>query len=92
MVQLVNKKRLRLPDTMRTTLQGCIYANVQGGAIVYTDDFSSYVGLMEDYVHETVCHSGKEFVKGLVHTNGIESVWALLKRGYLSWCLSQNVL
>ncbi len=29
-----------------------------------------------------VKHSAKEYVNGMVHTNGIESVWALLKRGY----------
>jgi len=32
--------------------------------------------------HEVVNHSAKEFVRGMVHTNGIDSVWALLKRGY----------
>ncbi len=31
---------------------------------------------------ETVNHSAKEFVNGMAHTNGIESVWAVLKRGY----------
>ena len=32
--------------------------------------------------HESVKHSVKEFVNGMAHTNGIESVWAVLKRGY----------
>ena len=32
--------------------------------------------------HETVKHSVSEYVNGMVHTNGIESFWALLKRGY----------
>ena len=31
---------------------------------------------------ETVKHSVKEYVNGMAHTNGIESVWAVLKRGY----------
>ena len=34
------------------------------------------------YSHETVNHSVKEFVNGMASTNGIESVWAVLKRGY----------
>ena len=33
------------------------------------------------YRHETVCHVGGEYARGEVSTNGIESVWALLKRG-----------
>ena len=33
------------------------------------------------YDHETVNHSAKEYVRGDVHTNGIESVWAVMKRG-----------
>ena len=34
------------------------------------------------YRHGTVKHSAKEFVNGMAHTNGIESVWSVLKRGY----------
>ena len=30
-----------------------------------------------------VKHSVKEYVKGQAHTNGIESFWAMLKRGYM---------
>jgi hypothetical protein len=29
-----------------------------------------------------VNHSAKHYVEGMAHTNGIESVWAVLKRGY----------
>ena len=32
--------------------------------------------------HEAVNHSAKEYVNGMAHTNGIESVWAVIKRGY----------
>ena len=34
------------------------------------------------YLHRTVNHSAKRFVDGMAHTNGIESVWAVLKRGF----------
>ena len=34
------------------------------------------------FEHETVKHSVSEYVNGMAHTNGIESFWALLKRGY----------
>ncbi len=32
--------------------------------------------------HKTVKHSVSKFVNGMAHTNGIESFWSLLKRGY----------
>jgi len=51
------------------------------GALVCTDEHASYRGLV-DFVHKTVNHSAGEYVDGEVHTNGIESVWALLKRGH----------
>ena len=34
------------------------------------------------FEHGTVKHSIGEYVNGMAHTNGIESFWALLKRGY----------
>ena len=46
---------------------------------MYTDDHGGYVGLPN---HETVRHSVKEYVNGQAHTNGVESFWAMLKRGY----------
>lgn len=50
---------------------------------VYTDDYMVYrhIGIADGGTrHETVNHSAKEYVRGDVHTNGIESVWSLLKR------------
>ena len=37
---------------------------------------------MPEYTHEAVNHSVGEYVRGMAHTNGIESFWAMLKRGY----------
>ena len=52
------------------------------GLTVYTDEHSSYAGVAGRYRHDSVNHSAQEYVRGEVHTNGIESVWAVLKRGY----------
>lgn len=55
--------------------------NVQSGATVCTDEHMSYNGLGSlGYDHKTVYHSAKQFVDGMAYTNGIESVWAVLKR------------
>ena len=68
--------------TDASTLLDFVNANVEAGSTVYTDDAKAYVGMV-DFEHQTVKHSVKEFVNGMVHTNGMESLWALLKRGYV---------
>ena len=69
-----------VPDTKKRTLQPFIVQNVEAGAQVYTDDHGAYSNL--PYPHEVVRHSVGEYVRGKAHTNGIESFWALMKRGY----------
>ncbi len=69
-----------VPDTKAKTLQGFVHDHTRPGAKVYTDDSSSYVSLSN---HESVKHTVQEFVRGDVHTNGVESLWSMLKRGYV---------
>ena len=64
------------------TLQGFVRDNTEGGAMVYTDEAKAYKGLAQDFGHEAVNHSAKEFVREMAHTNGIESFWATLKRAH----------
>ena len=64
------------------TLSREIGARVDVGATVYTDDHRGYARLHKVYNHRSVNHSAREYVNGMAHTNGIESVWAVLKRGY----------
>ncbi len=66
--------------TDKHTLQGFVAVNTQVDATVYTDEAQAYTGMRRK--HETVKHSAKEFVNGMAHINGIESFWAMLKRGY----------
>ena len=65
--------------TNQETLQGFVNDRIVPGAKVYTDEHGGYVGLDN---HESVKHSVSEYVNGMAHTNGIESFWATLKRGY----------
>lgn len=70
-----------VPDNKQETLHGFINDNIEKGSTVITDTWKSYNGLT-DFTHHKINHSVKEFVRGIVHTNGIESFWAILKRGY----------
>ena len=68
--------------TNRRTLQGEIKKAAAPGSVVCTDEYTAYKGLGGEYTHKTVNHSAKKWVDGMTHTNGIESVWAVLKRGF----------
>ena len=61
------------------TLTGFVGRRTTPTARIYTDDHPSYRVLLR---HEIVRHSHGEYVRRDVHVNGIESFWALLKRGY----------
>ena len=63
----------------RATVQEFVEDHVSPDAMLYTDESSAYDGLPN---HETVRHSIGEYVQEQAHTNGIESFWSLLKRGY----------
>ncbi len=69
-----------IENTDAGTLQDFVADNAADDATIYTDDHGGYKGL--PYDHETVRHSVGEYVDGQASTNGIESFWALLKRGY----------
>jgi len=69
-------------STEKDVLQGHIRTTIKKGSTVYTDEYKSYTGL-KGYTHKTVSHSAGEYVRGMAHTNGIESHWALMKRGYI---------
>jgi transposase-like protein len=64
------------------TLGAEIRESVEAGATIHTDEHRGYAGLGGDYQHETIVHSAGEYARDDgVTTNGIESVWAVLKRG-----------
>ena len=63
----------------KKVLHNLIRDNVEQGANLYTDAFKSYDGLTAEYIHETIDHA-TEYVRGNVHTNGIENFWSLFKR------------
>ena len=70
------------PD--KKTLQGNIIKNVEQGSHVMTDENQAYRGLDKLFTHSKVKHSEGVYVDLLsgATTNDLESVWALMKRGY----------
>jgi transposase-like protein len=70
-----------IPNVRRDTLQAEILKNIDPwGTRIYTDQHIGYEGLDKTkFIHETVNHM-QEYVRGKVHTQGIENFWSLLKR------------
>lgn len=62
-----------IDDLTKETLHGEVKAKVEKGSSLFTDEWASYQGLAEDYMHETINHSVAEYVRGNVHTNSIEN-------------------
>ncbi len=71
---------LRVKSPNRETLHRLIGKYAVPGALIYTDDAVAYRQM--PYRHEAVNHSAGEYVREQAHVNGIESFWAVLKRGY----------
>ena len=68
-----------VPNTTDATLCGNVYRNVQKGANVFTDALPAYGELALRYFHSFIDHTTR-YVVGVVHTNGLENFWSLLKR------------
>ena len=75
----VEARAIERPDG--PTLRSFVQERAAPGATVYTDGSSSYSGL-PGMDHEAVQHGVGEYVRGQAHTNGIESFWSMLKRGF----------
>ena len=76
-----NKVRAKVTEKVDAkTQQKFVGESAADGATVYTDDAKAYKGIPFD--HESVRHSVGEYVRGMAHTNGIESFWATLKRAH----------
>jgi transposase-like protein len=75
---------MTVESTDKDTIQATIHQNVEAGSTLHTDEGGAYKGIGDaGFGHDTVNHSASEFVRGDVTTNGIESVFAVLKRGLI---------
>jgi len=75
-------KRVRatvIPDRTRQTMQENVVPAVDPTAKLFTDEAGYYWG-KDGFEHEVINHA-EAYVRGNVHTNGLENFWSLLKRG-----------
>ncbi len=68
-----------ISNTSRETLHGEVKQHVEKGAELFTDAWLAYGGLDSEYIHQVINHA-EAYVRGNIHTNGIENFWSLLKR------------
>ena len=68
-----------LENRKKKSIHPEVRAHVQTGASLYSDELLSYDGLESEYLHQVINHA-VEYVRGHVHTNGMENYWSLLKR------------
>lgn len=79
-----NQIRARaVESTDGETLRGFVREHTAEGAQVYSDGHGAYTPLEGEFKHNAVQHSAGTYVIEQAHTNGIESFWSLLKRGYM---------
>jgi hypothetical protein len=84
-----------IENTAHQTINGFVRQMVSEKVdLIATDSAAAYTWLRMDYPHETVDHKAGEYVRGNIHTNSIESFWALLKRGVVGTyhCISRKYL
>jgi transposase-like protein len=68
-----------VPNRKKSSLHAEVRKHVEAGSALYTDALQSYNGL-DEFEHAVVDHA-VQYVDGVVHTNGLENFWSLLKRG-----------
>ena len=68
-----------IPEVKRDVLMEAILGNIEKGSTIYSDGLRDYQPLRNmEFVHDTVNHVN-EYVRGEIHTQGIENFWSLLK-------------
>ncbi|MBP8115890.1 MAG: IS1595 family transposase [Chitinophagaceae bacterium] len=70
-----------VPNVNRANVLPIVVNSVESSATIYTDSSHMYTPLKSTYSHDAVNHTQGEYVRGLCHTNSIESFWAVMKRG-----------
>lgn len=76
-------RAMQVPNRETHIILNAVTQNIDKSAYLMTDDAGVYRKLVKiGYKHDSVKHSRRQYVRGDVHTNSIESFWALFKRNY----------
>lgn len=70
-----------IPEVSAKTLRPILVAQIDAKTFLTTDDAGQYRHMNRNFRHEVVNHGIGEYVRGLAHTNTVESYFAILKRG-----------
>lgn len=77
-----NVRSFHVPRADQATVAAIVSENIARESRLHTDESALYPRVGAEFAaHETVKHSAKEYVRGNVHTNTIESVFSIFKRG-----------
>ncbi len=76
--KVVNKYKLKSKDLKSLIRQ---HVDIKNTTLM-TDEYRGYAGIQQIMAHKVINHT-MWYVDGEVHTNTIESFWALLKRGII---------
>lgn len=74
-------KAIPTESTGAMAIEQLVLQNVEKGSTVHTDEWNGYNRLRASYAHRTVNHGQSVYSRNDVTTNGIESVFAVLRRG-----------
>jgi transposase-like protein len=69
-----------IKDRKVPTMRPVLHGNVEAGSHIITDEHTTYGFISDPYYHEIINHIDG-YVRGHIHTNGIENFWSCLKRG-----------
>jgi len=53
----------------------------KAGTILITDEYKGYSRVSQEMLHAVICHA-EAYADGVIHTNSIESFWAIIKRAW----------
>lgn len=71
-------------NSQTKTLLPIMVDKVAPGSTIYTDEHPAYRALRgSEFDHGFIRHNIGEYVRGSIHTNGVENFWSHLKRGVL---------
>lgn len=77
-----NVRSFHVEKATKEAIRDALVRNASRKSILYTDESRLYTLTGKEFAHhDTVNHSGKEYVRGIVHSNTIENVFSVFKRG-----------